>query len=174
MMRCRELGRWCFAIALASVLSGCAGYHLGPAGGQTAGARSIQIAPFVNKTVEPRLPEYVMISLRRHLMQDGTYRVNTHDDGDVILTGVIISYQRTEVSFQPTDVLTVLDYEIHMTAQITARERSTGKIIFDKPVIGKTSLRAGADLTSAERQAIPILTDDLAKKATAMLVDGTW
>lgn len=174
MIHWRQLGRWCGGVLLAMSLAGCAGYHLGPAGGQTAGARSIQIAPFVNKTVEPRLPEYVMISLRQHLMQDGTYRLNTHDDGDVILTGVITKYERSEMSFQPTDVLTVLDYEIRMTAQITARDRNTGKIIFDKPVIGKTSLRAGADLTSAERQAIPMLTDDLAKKATAMLVDGTW
>jgi len=163
----------CCVLALL-LLTSCAGYHLGPTGGQTAGARSIQIAPFVNKTLEPRLSDYLMISFRQHLMQDGTYHVDTHDDGDVILTGVITSYDRTEISVQPGDVLTVLDYEIRMTAHITARERSTGKIIFDKPVIGKTSLRAGADLTSAERQAIPMLTDNLAKKATSMLVDGTW
>jgi hypothetical protein len=61
-----------------------------------------------------------------------------------------------------------------MTAQITARERKTGKIIYKKAVTGKTTLRAGADLNSAERESLPLLTDDLAKKATSLLVDGTW
>jgi hypothetical protein len=170
----KRAARFLGTCALAWLLAGCAGYQLGPTGGQSAGARSIQIEPFVNKTIQPRLADYIMVSLRKNLAQNGTYRLNTHDDGDIILTGVITSYDRVAVSVQPTDVLTLLDYEIKATVQLTARERGTGKVIFDKPVIGKTALRAGNDLTSAERQAIPQLTDDLARKATAMLVDGTW
>jgi hypothetical protein len=154
--------------------TGCAGYRLGPTNGAVAGGRSVEIKPFVNKTLEPRLSEYTMNSLRQNLIRDGTYRVDTRDEGDLIMTGVLMAYQRRELSLQPTDVLTVLDYEITLTAQITVRERSTGKLILDRPVKGRTSLRAGADLTSAERQAIPLLTDDLAKKTTALLVDGTW
>jgi hypothetical protein len=159
---------------LALAAGGCAGYRLGPTNGQAAGARSVQIDPFVNKTAEPRLGDYVINSLRKHLQQDGTYRLETHDDGDIIVSGVITDYQRKELSFQPQDVITVLDYEITMTAQITARERATGKIIFDRPVKGRTSIRVGTDLTSSERQAAPLLADDLAKKTTALLVDGTW
>jgi Lipopolysaccharide-assembly len=155
-------------------LTGCAGYRLGPTNGETARAHSVQINPFVNKTLEPRLSEYVASTLRKNLQQDGTYRINTHNEGDIILSGVIISYIRSELSFQSSDVITVQDYEIRMTAQITARERSTGKTIFDQRVIGRTTLRVGNDLTSAERQAIPLLADDLAKKTTALLVDGTW
>ena len=173
-MRTRGIGLWFFCALALMLTAGCVGYHLGPPSGQVAGARSIQINAFVNHTLEPRLPEYVMMSLRKNLVQDGTYRLNTHGDGDVILTGEIKNYQRVGLSYQPTDVLTVLDYEITMTAEITARERGTGKVIFDKTVVGHTSLRAGPDLTSAERQAIPQLTDDLAKRATALLVDGSW
>jgi hypothetical protein len=68
----------------------------------------------------------------------------------------------------------VLDYDIYLTMQLTARERATGRVLVDKPVIGRTSLRAGNDLPSAERQAIPLLAEDLARKATELLVDGTW
>jgi len=163
-----------FACVLALAAGGCAGYRLGPTNGQAAGARSVQIDPFVNKTVQPRLGDYVMNSLRKHLQQDGAYRLDTHDDGDIIISGVITDYQRKELSFQPQDVITVLDYEITLTAQITARERATGKIIFDRPVKGRTSIRVGTDLTSTERQAAPLLADDLAKKTTALLVDGAW
>ena len=170
-MRCLRL--LCVG-ALATVLAGCAGYRLGPTNGVSAGARSVRITPFTNKTLMPQLSENVMNSLRKNLQRDGTYHVETHEDGDIILSGVITDYQRTELSLQPADVLTVLDYQITMTAQVTARERATGKIILNRAVIGRTSIRAGNDLTSAERQAMPLLTDDLAKKTTALLVDGTW
>jgi hypothetical protein len=160
--------------ALAFALAGCAGYHLGPTNGTSAGARSIQIDPFANKTLEPRLVDNVMNSLRKNLQQDGTYRLDTHGNGDIILTGVITSYSRSTLSVNPTDVLTAVDYQIMMTARITARDRLTGKIILDRPVSGTASLRAGNDLTSAERQTIPQLTDDFARRATATLVDGAW
>ncbi len=159
---------------LALALTGCLGYHLGPTNGASAGAHSIQIDPFANKTLEPRLVDNVMNSLRKNLQQDGTYRLDTHEEGDIVLTGVITSYSRSTLSVNPTDVLTAVDYQITMTAKITARDRITGKIILDRPVTGTASLRAGNDLTSAERQAIPLLTDDFARRATAMLVDGTW
>ena len=163
---------WLGAIALA--LAGCAGYRLGPTNGELAGSRSIQIEPFANRTLEPRLVDYVMGSLRENLQRDGTLRLDTHDDGDIVLTGVITSYSRSSLSVQPTDVLTAVDYQITMTAQITARDRVTGKLILDKPVTATTTLRAGNDLTSAERQAIPLLAEDFARRATALLVDGSW
>lgn len=170
----RRAGSLWWVCAALLALTGCAGYRLGSAGGQAAGSRSIQIQPFLNKTLEPRLSDYVMLSLRKNLMQDGTYKLNTHDDGDVILTGVITAYTRSEISAQPTDVVAVLDYEITMTTQVTARDRNTGKVLFEHAVTAHAPLRAGTDLTSAERQAIPLLTDDLARRATALLVDGTW
>jgi hypothetical protein len=91
-----------------------------------------------------------------------------------MMTGQIIKYERSGISFQPTDVLTVLDYEISMTAHIIVKERSTGKIIFDKNVTSRIPIRATTDLASAERQSVPMLTEELAKRATRMLVDGTW
>ena len=163
----------CFLVC-SLLLTGCAGYKLGPTNGEAAGAKSIQIKPFANKTLEPHLNDYLMGSLRKNLMQDGTYRLNTQDEGDLILSGVITGYTRSELSFQPTDVLTALDYQIVMTVQLTLTERSSGKVLLSKSVRGSTALRTGTDLTSAERQAMPQLTDNLARHATALLVDGTW
>jgi hypothetical protein len=166
---------WLLAAGAAAVLlAGCAGYTLGPTNGAPAGAQSVQIEPFVNKTLEPRLNDYVMGSLRQRLQRDGTYRVDTHGEGDIILSGEITGYRRAQLTVQPTDVITALDYEITVTAQVRARERYTGKVLFDKLVTGRTSLRIGPDQASAERQVIPLVADDLAKKAARLLVDGTW
>jgi len=58
--------------------------------------------------------------------------------------------------------------------QVTARDAVSGKVLVDRRVTGYTLVRAGADLTSAERQALPLLAEDLARRVTALLVDGSW
>lgn len=153
---------------------GCGGYRLGPTGGLAAGQKSVQFNPFTNRTLEPRLGDTVMTALRRDLQQDGTYRLATRNRADVIVSGVITRYTRHELSFVPDDVLSVRDYLVSMTAQVTAREAGTGRILFDRPLTGSTLVRVGSDLTSAERQALPLLAEDLARKVTVQLVEGSW
>ncbi|MBI4327009.1 MAG: hypothetical protein HY674_17350, partial [Chloroflexi bacterium] len=109
-----------------------------------------------------------------NLQQDGTYRLNTRGDGDIVVKGVITGFYRSPLSFQPADILTVRDYSVAMTVKVTATERSTGAVLLDQEVAGRSTVRAGADLASAERQAVPLLAEDLAKNVTALLVDGKW
>jgi len=154
--------------------SGCAGYKLGPTNGVTAGDKSVQITPFANKTLEPRLGDAVTTQMRKELQRDGTFKLASHDDGDIIVSGVITHYTRHELTLVPHDLVTVRDYRVTLTAHVTARERGTGKILLDQPVSGFTLLRVGTDLTSSERQALPLLAADLAKHATALLVEGGW
>lgn len=161
-------------LALGLALTGCAGYHLGPSNGVEAGARSVQIAPFANQTMQPQLTDVVTSLMREELQRDGTYKLATHQDGDILINGSLIKYERIVVTFSPTDVLTVQDYRLSLTAQVSARDRTTGKVLFDQPVTGYTLIRVGSDLPSAERQAMPLLAQDLARNITALLVDGKW
>ena len=170
MDRFRWLPLWLLALAL----SGCAGYQLGPSNGVAARGKSVQVMPFSNQTMEPRLGEAVTAQLRKELQRDGTYQLASHDDGDIVVSGVVITYVRMPLSFQPSDALTVTDYSLKMTAQVTARDRGTGKVLFSKPVTGSTLVIVGSNLTSAERQAQPLLAADFAKNAAAALVDGGW
>ena len=170
MDRFRWLPLWLLALAL----SGCAGYKLGPSNGVTARDKSVQVMPFSNQTMEPRLGEAVTAQLRKEVQRDGTYELASRDDGDIVVSGVVLNYVRIPLSFQPSDALTVTDYSLKMTAQVTARERSTGKVLFSQPVTGSTLVIVGSDLTSAERQALPLLAVDFAKNATAALADGKW
>src|SRR5262245_12899254 len=63
---------------------GCAGYRLGPTNADATRGRSIQVNFFQNRTLEPRLAEAVNHALRKSLQQDGTYKLNTRGDGDII------------------------------------------------------------------------------------------
>ena len=155
-------------------LTGCAGYKVGSTAAFPAGQHSIQIGLIQNKTLEPRLIEAVNNALRKRFQQDGTYKLDTRGESDVILTGVITRFDRSVVSFQPADILTVRDYALSLTAKLTVKERGTGKVIFERDVAGRTTVRAGTDLASAERQAVPLLAADLARNATSLIVDGTW
>src|SRR6266478_6417046 len=161
---------YCTAFGLLVV--GCTGYHLGPTNGLRAGERSVQVNPFINQTIEPRLSDALSVSLRKNLQKDGTYRLNTHNEGDIILSGTIVNYDRLQLSFQPTDILTPRQYRVVLTAQVTARERLTGKAVLNRRVTGQSTLFVGADLPSSERQALPLAADDLARNITGLLVDG--
>jgi len=161
-------------LGLVPLLCGCAGYHLGPSNGIAAGDKSIQVMPFSNQTLEPRLTDAVTAQLRKELQRDGTFRLATHDDADIVVTGIITKYTRHELSFQPADTLTAKDYRVSMTAQVTARDRITGKVVIDQEISGFTLVRVGQDLVSSERQSLPLLAGDLARNVTARLADGSW
>jgi hypothetical protein len=156
------------------ILAGCVGYQLGPSNGTRAGERSLSINPFVNQTLEPRLTDAVTQQLRKELQHDGTYQLSTHGESDIVVSGIITHYDRLELSFAPQDSLTVRDYRLRLTAVVTARDRTSGRVLLDQPVTGTTLIRVGNDLSSTERQALPLLADDLAKNVTALLADGTW
>jgi len=169
-MRFLRLSSICLAVTL---IGGC-GYRLGPTNNLSAGAKSVRITPFSNQTMEPRLTDAVTTALRREIQRDGTYHVSTHGNANIVVTGVLTKYRRHELSFEPKDVLTVRDYRVDVTAQVTARDLDSGKTILDKEITGYTLIRVGTDLSSSERQALPLLADDLAKNVASQLVDGTW
>lgn len=156
------------------LLCGCAGYKLGPVAGIQAGEKSVQVNPFINQTIEPRLGEAVTSAVRKRIQTDGTYRLNTGGTGDIIVNGVITDFIRAPASFQPRDITSVRDYYLEMKAEITAVERATGKVIIKRSVTGRTTISVGSDLPSAERQALPLLAEDIARKTVSLLAEGEW
>lgn len=156
------------------LICGCAGYQLGPTNGLAAGEKSVQINPFQNLTFEPRLTEPITTEVRKRVQQDGTYKLATKNDGDIIVYGTILDYDRSGISYQPGDIVTVRDYTVVISARIVAVERFTGKTNLNQIVRGRTTVRVGRDLSSAERQAIPLMAANLARNAVSALADGTW
>ena len=70
---------------------------------------------------------------------------------------------------QPTE-----NYRVGVIAHVTARERSTGKMLLDKNVNGYTLVHVGTDLADAERQSLPLLAEDLARNTVELLTEGAW
>ncbi len=160
----------CTVVLLAA---GCAGYRLGPVNGESAENKSVEILPFNNQTLQPRLGDAVTHALRQQLQTDGTYRLAS-GDGDIVVSGIINGYSRAGLSYLSSDVLTANNYQVGMSGHVIIRERATGKVLLNKEVKGYTLVHVGSDLADAERQAMPLLAQDFARKVTQMLTEGTW
>jgi len=162
-------------LLLAAVtFAGCASYHLGPVSGGLAGEKSIEVQPFNNQTLQPRLGDALTQALRERLQVDATYHLATHGTGEVVLSGVIRSYEREGIGYLNTDSTTPENYRVGVIVHVTARERASGKLLLEKDVKGHTLVHIGSDLASAERQSLPLLADDLARNITEMLAEGAW
>lgn len=154
--------------------SGCAGYRMGPTAGFDAGSRTIRVNYFANQTLEPRLSEAVAHALRKRLQQDGTYRLITAGEADVLVTGDITRFERTPVSFQPGDVRTTRDEQLELAVKLVALDRLAGTNLVDREIVGRMVVRLASDQTSAERQALTQVAEDFANRAAPLIVDGTW
>ena len=164
-----------FKLAVAILFgSGCVGYEAGPTNGLSAGARSVRVELFENQTLEPRLVVEVNRALKRNLQQDGTYTLETRGNADLVVRGQLTEFLRSGVSYIPGDSLTVQDYNMQLKARVTVTDTVTGAVVYEGDVVGSSTVRVGNDLTSGQRQAIPLIADHLARQATSMIADGKW
>ncbi len=163
-----------FLPALAALaLTGCATYHLGPVMDGNSD-KTVEVMPFNNQTLQPRLGEALTQALRERLQTDATYHLDTHGTGDIVVTGVIRQYQRAGLGYSSSDSVTPENYRVEIVVHVTARERSSGKSLLDRDVKGHTLVHIGNDLASAERQVLPLLAEDLARNITELLAEGSW
>jgi hypothetical protein len=159
---------------VAVMLAGCASYHLGSVNGDVAGDKTVEVLPFNNQTLQPRLGDTVTQALRERLQVDGTYRLTTSEPGDLVISGVIRGYDREGLGYLNRDSSTMQNYRVTVTAHVVIRDRASGKLRLDRDVKGHTLVNVGPDFASSERQAAPLLAADLAQNITEALTEGTW
>jgi hypothetical protein len=61
-----------------------------------------------------------------------------------------------------------------MVVKITAMDRSTGRLVLDSTIIGRSMVRVGNNQNAGEVQALPLLADDLAQNIIGRLADTKW
>lgn len=164
-----------FLPALAAVvLAGCAGYHLGPVNGVVAGEKTVEVLPFNNQTLQPRLNDAVTQALRERLQVDATYRLATHEPGDLVVSGTIRQYDHEGLGYLNRDSVTPQNYRVGVIVHVVVRDRVTGKAVLDRDVKGHSLVNVGPDFASSERQAMPLLAADLAQNIVGLLTEGAW
>jgi len=163
-----------FLCLVAVVLSGCASYRLGSVNGDLAGEKTVEVLPFNNQTLQPRLGDAVTQALRERLQTDATYRLATREPGDLVVSGVIRSYDREGMGYLNQDSSTTQNFRVGVTMHVVIRERASGKLLVDRDVKGHTLVNVGPDFASSERQSAPLLAADLAQNIVELLTEGAW
>lgn len=158
----------------ALVLCGCSGYRLGSVNGATAGGKTIEVLPFNNQTLQPRLGDALTQALRERLQVDATYRLVTAQPGDLVVSGIIRNYDREGLGYLNNDSTTPQNYRVGITVHVVVRDRVTGATVLDRDVKGHTLVNVGSDFASSERQAAPLLAADVAQNIIALLTEGSW
>lgn len=134
----------------------------------------MQVKPFLNHSAEPGLADDLTSALRQSVQEDGTFHLTTDGSSDLIVNGTITDYRRRELSLLSEDIRTVRDYQVSLIVHVIVTERASGRAVLERDVKGGTLVRVADDLAATERQAAPILTRDLARQITHLIVDGEW
>ena len=163
-----------FSFLLAVLFSGCAGYHLGPATpAHLRQVHSIAVPVFRNSTLVPRIEVLITGTVIKQFQQDGTFRIANEANADAILKGDIVRITRAPARSLRGNVLATTEFSLSLRVRYSLVERTSGKVLTAPvEVIGTTSFFVGPDITSDERQALPLAAEELATQLVSQLSEG--
>ncbi len=164
----------CATALLAFSLGGCAGYHIGPIQPYyLRSVHSIAIPTFQNNTLIPRISVLITTTVIKQIQQDGTYRVTTPDRADAILKGEIENIYRSPARSVRGNVLATAEFNLVLRLHYSVLDRKTGKVLANPAeILGTTTFFVGDDITTDERQAIPLAAEDLAVRLVSQISEG--
>lgn len=126
-------------------LSGC-GYTLGEIKPSSMRrVNTIAVTTFQNKTVVPRLEAQTADAVVKQFQQDGTYRIETSDRADAILSGTIVNLQRQPMRVYGSNVLQTSEFELLLTVEYIVKDRVTGAVLLKSTAEGRTPFFVNSD-----------------------------
>ena len=154
-------------------LSGCLGYHIGPAKPYyLRDVHTIAVPTFENHTLVPRIEVLVTDTVIKQLQQDGTFKIASDGNGDATLKGDIVQITRTPARSVRGNVLQTTEFNMTMQLKYRVVARNGSDLVASASAIGRTSFFVSSDPTTDERQALPLATEDLATRLTTQLTEG--
>ena len=159
-------------LLLAFLFGGCGGYQLGPATpGYLRQVHAIAVPTFANNTLVPRIEVLVTSTVIKQFQQDGTFRIGNADVADATLKAEIVGLNRSPARSVRGNVLSTTEFNLTMTVKYTLLGRD-GKTLGGGAVSGGTSFFVGTDVSTDERQAMPLAAEELARHLVSQLSEG--
>jgi hypothetical protein len=154
-------------------LSGCLGYHVGPAKPQyLADVHTISVPTFTNRTLHPRIEVLVTGTVIKQFQQDGTFKIGNDENADAILQGDIVEVSRSPARSVRGNVLATTEFNLVMRVRYKLVGHDGHPLGPQGVATGTTSFFVGTDVTTDERQALPLATEQLATQLVSQLSEG--
>ena len=154
-------------------VSGCLGYHVGPVKPYyLRDVHTIAVPTFKNRTLVPRIEVLVTDTVIKQLQQDGTFQITSDDKADATLTGEIARITRLPARSVRGNVLATTEFNLALTVKYSLTTRDGKQLAGPGEVTGTTTFFVSSDVTTDERQALPLATEDLATRLVTQLSEG--
>jgi hypothetical protein len=173
-----------FATLFCFALSGCLGYHIGPVKPYyLRDVHAIAVPTFKNRTLVPRIEVLVTDTVIKQLQQDGTFQITNGDKADATLTGEISRITRAPARSVRGNVLATTEFSLVLVVRYSLTGRDGKPLVAPNDAVGTTSFFVNSaatsnqqnttgDVTSDERQALPLATEDLASRLVTQISEG--
>nr|UXE45067.1 hypothetical protein Hi04_10k_c4264_00005 [uncultured bacterium] len=120
----------------------------------------------------PRVEVLVTDTLIKQFQQDGTFQITSDDKADATLSGEISRVNRLPARSVRGNVLATTEFTLALTLKYSLTGRDGKPLAGPGEVTGTTSFFVTSDVTTDERQALPLATEDLATRLVAQLSEG--
>ncbi len=165
-------------------LTGCLGYRIGPAKpNYLKDIHTLAVPTFDNKTLLPRIEVLVTGTVIKQFQQDGTYKIADGDKADATLKGEISRISRSPARSVVGNVLATSEFNLTMHVKYKLVGPDGKPLGPSGDVVGTTSFFVSSsstvgnqqvlgDVTTDERQALPLAAEELAKRLVTQLSEG--
>lgn len=159
-------------VCITLLFSGCLGYHVGPATpAALRDVHSISVPMFHNATLVPRIEALTTDTVIKQLQQDGTFRIAAGASGDGTLKGTVSRITRTPARSVRENVLATTEFNLNIVIRWSL-VGPNGQQLSNGDAWGSTSFFVSSDVTTDERQALPLAAVDAAKRLVSQLSEG--
>ena len=127
---------------------------------------------FRNATLVPRIEVLVTGTVIKQFQQDGTFRIANEDNSDATLKGEIVAVGRSPARSVRGNVLATTEFNLSMRVRYMLVGRDGKTMAGPAEAAGSTSFFVGADVSTDERQALPLAAEELAGHLVSQLSEG--
>ena len=154
-------------------LSACLGYHIGPVKPYyLRDVHSIAVPTFKNRTLVPRIEVLITDTVIKQLQQDGTFQIASGNEADATLNGEVFRIVRAPARSVRGNVLATTEFALTLSVKYSLTGKNGEQLAAANEAIGTTSFFVSSDVTTDERQALPLATEDLATRLVSQISEG--
>ena len=172
-----------FATLFCLALTGCLGYHVGPVKPYyLRDVHTIAVPTFKNRTLVPRIEVLTTDTVIKQLQQDGTFQIVSGDKADATLNGEVSRINRAPARSVHGNVLETSEFALSLSVRYSLTGKNGELLAPASEAVGTTSFFVSngvttgditnGDVTTDERQALPLATEDLATRLVAQISEG--